>query len=180
MFYIPLTRFLAVEPNVSIASKGSQYVRKDFNLTQLTANGSQYADIYQNFVLTYIETPIFLNINFNEIGKSNTPISKSFFVVGTGIAPSFNIGSKVRYNYFVQQQGNSVFYDEKTKSEKFDHANKLLLSYIGQVSVHINNFAFITVRASKSINNVYNKDELDSYNMKTKIATFSCSFGLTI
>ena len=142
------------------------------------STGATEDEYFDNiFLLDYLEFPLLIGMSTSK----NTRKSKFFADFSTGLAPSINTRSKLRFNNFTGTNGPIVL--EEYETTDFDHARTVLINWLFDVTF---NFASNSnrnwaagLKISQSLSDPYSSSPEDS-NLETKMTTFIFSLAFMI
>lgn len=129
------------------------------------------------YALRYIELPLLLKCK----------VYRKWSIL-TGLSPSINVYSKVHMNYWEPTEGayqEDFFWrgrtytaaQEETEKYDFDYANKFLLNAVVEINYKLGRIGFVFLNYSGSLSNIYEVDELDGFNMESRIQSITFGFG---
>ncbi len=182
---IQLSNKFALISELNVSSRGGSYRAENNSVFYLGSDSNKKSYYMRNFRLTYLEIPVLMNFNLNQLFPSTnnliSMIPKSHSLsFSAGIAPSINIGSSFRYNSFTEGEtisGPLVEMNSDYDTQDFDYAKSTLLNSIFGLTYNFpyedNSIISIILRWTQSLNNVYDVDTLDDYNMQTKMSTIT-------
>lgn len=174
---------LNIELNVS--SRGGSYRSENKSVFYLGASNNEKAYHMRNFRLTYLELPVLVNFNLNELfpstGYSYSILPQThYFSFSAGLAPALNIGSSLRVNSFTEGEPISdslVEIKSHYHTEKFDYAETFIFNSIIEFAYNIPlkdaGITSFNLRWTQSLNDVYSIALKDNYNMQTKMSTIT-------
>lgn len=177
------TTSMITELNVS--SRGGSYRAENNSVIYMGSGNNEKAYHMRNFRLTYFELPILFDINLKQLfPKTDSEYSvlpkHHYFSFSAGLAPAINIGSSMRFNSFTEGEsisGPLVEINSHYDTEKFDFAESFILNSVLGLAYNIESkdtsIASFYLRWTQSLNNVYNVDSLNDYNMQTKMSTIT-------
>lgn len=181
---IILTKIVAIHPEINFSLRGGSYRLENNSVVYIGGSGDEKAYYYKNYRLNYIETPILMSFNISRLFNKEIADNKLQIHLNSGLAPAFNTGSSLRYNGFRAISNGTPLADVKEtyEVEKFGYAENFVMSYIAEFSIEFQNGhsqnMFVNLRLSQTKNDVYNIEELDGYNMQTKMTTIYLVYGL--
>lgn len=176
-----LNRLYSVQTELNFSAQGGSYRMKSEDIVDLLDETNK-AYFYKNYRVNYFEVPLLFTVNLSNLIHKDYPEGKINAVFSAGTAFSINTASSLRYNGFEASGSGNVFesVEEEYDVEEIGHAQNNV-SYVFNFGV---NFfmkklpAFVNLRYQRTMLNVYDVQELDGYNMQTKMGTFTVSFGL--
>lgn len=183
---VKLTEVVSFQSEILFSSRGGSYIKENKSVAfwETGKFGNEKVYYFVNYRLDYLEFPLLLNFNMSKIfgqylnNDVNTINPRKKITVAAGIAPSFNVGSSIRYNNF--GEGNRinermVEVKENYYVEKFDYANRFVVNSIIDIGYNIptkySSTMVINLRWTQTTDNVYSLPELDGYNMRTDMST---------
>jgi len=157
--------------------KGSTYQRQSMNVMQVSQNGgtTPVKEIIK-YALDYIELP--LGVFFQPHKRFNFKI---------GIAPAFNVSSRIKSNYWETDEDNDLMneypfnnvpgtpVEEEFDKMKFDFAKRVIFSTSLEINYNTRKGYFF-LNFSRMIGNVYNMEKMNGYNMETQNNVTSIGF----
>ena len=157
--------------------KGSAFERENPNVIEVTESGSERPQTDRiRYALDYIELPM---------GVSIRPLRR--FSLKLGIAPAFNVSSRLKSNYWEEDGDNDLVnkppfngipgtpVKEETRRIKFDYARRVICSASFELNYNIKRGYFF-LNFSQSVLDVYNIEKMNGYNMNTLNAVVSTGF----
>jgi hypothetical protein len=179
-----INKFLSIQSELNYSAQGGSYRQENDDIFYMGGDGSEQAYFYKNYRVNYVEIPLLLTINVSNLFNKEFPEDKLSVSVSSGAAISFNTASTLRYNGFEESGSSSgplVDVDEKYDVIEVGYG-KNNLSYIFNLGLNFllrNRIpAFVNFRYQQTLFDVYSVEQLDSYNMKTKMGTACLSFGV--
>lgn len=170
---------------LSVSNRGGSYRAENTSVIYMGGSSNEKAYHMRNFRLTYLELPVLVNFNLNELftskDNSYSILPKTHYLsFSAGLAPSLNIGSSLRVNSFTEGKtisGPLVEINSRYNTEKFDYAESFIFNSIIEFAYNIPlidaRIASFNLRWTQSLNDVYNIELKDTYNMQTKMSTIT-------
>lgn len=181
-----LSNIISIKPEINYHLRGGSYRRENNSVISFGSSGSEDVYYNKNYRLYYAESPLLVSFNLAKLFNKEVRAHKVQVHFNSGIAPAVNTHSSLRYNSFRTVSNGTPLadVDEEYQIEEFSHAEKFIWSYIAEISFDFQNGQqqnmFVNVRLSQTISDVFQIQELNGYNMQTKMTTFVLGFGLML
>lgn len=174
---IYLNDVLSFQPELLFTTAEVENKRPNNNVIVQLGQQVMLEEERATYALRYIEVPMSLKYNFYRKWS-----------ILAGMSPAFNVYSKIHMNYWQTDPGNTVddvqwggntysSASEEVEKFAFDHATKIVINANAELNFNIGRRGFLFLSYSASLNNIYNLDDINGYNMKTKFQTISFGIG---
>lgn len=167
---------LSVGAEVLFNSRGMAYREKNYDVVIIDSDGNEqqaYNDF--NYNIDYVEFPVTLNYNFNDVGD------KVWFAGYAGIAPAIKVNAMTKLMYEKSADGSGRRNNnEKTTLSNVNHFNNSLLAGIKVGEVKSKGTAvYGDFRMSYAMLPIFKKKTAENgNNLNTQMLTLSASLGI--
>lgn len=173
-----ITKRLSLRGEVLFNARGGSY-RKEASVISIGGDGSKNYHT-KNYRLNYAEIPLLAEIDF----MPHTTTERLHVKLAAGASVGVPTASTLRYNGYAptgSTSGPLVDVEENFEVMHVGHAASPLYNAIGELSFDFlsgkDTPLFVRIRYSGSLNNAYDQDKINNYSFRTKMTTWSLTFG---
>lgn len=161
-------------------ARGGSYRSDNTGVSTISTDGSK-SYYYKNYRVNYLEVPLLADF---DLSPQANPY-KLHVHLAFGLSYGINVSSSLRYNGF-SPTGTNMGPVQEVKEDyevvPFDYARGGITNGIVELSFDFRNNhdtpLFVRTRYTGSLSEVYEVDSLNGDNMKTKMTTWTLSFGV--